>query len=320
MISDTFGRTAPMPDPRPLRRLEAMRTWRGVLILSYHRVGDGSSSPFDRSLWSASAEALDAHLELLVRSADVIGPSELTDALASTGRRVMLTFDDGYRDSYEIALPRLRAHGLPATFFLATGFLDRPRAAWWDELAWMVRHGMRPPADPEAEIRRLTARYQTLPPDRAAAMLDEVAERTGAGRCPPEQAAGEWMTWDMVRELRDAGMSIGGHTVDHPILSTLPAAEQELQIGACADRLRAELGMRMRWFAYPGGHRGAFGSETSAILTRRNVDVCFSSYGGFQPSGRWDPTNVARTTVGPRCDQRMLRAMLALPQLFARPS
>lgn len=320
MIAGKRDQAAALLERRPLRRLRTLPAWRGVLVLNYHRVGDPSGSPFDHRLWSASADALDAHLRILAREADVIGPPDLPAALAGRGRHVMLTFDDGYRDNHDIALPLLRAHGLRAAFFPATGFLDHPRAAWWDELAWMVRHAKHPPRDAEAAIAALTARYQTLAPAEAHALLDEVAQRTGAGRCPAAAAAGEWMTWDMVRELRDAGMWIGGHTVDHPILATLSLEEQAAQIDGCAARLEAELGEPMRWFAYPVGHRQAFTQATGRLLTGRGVAAAFSFYGGHQPSGQWNPADVPRTHVGPRCDERMLRAMLALPQIFARPS
>jgi peptidoglycan/xylan/chitin deacetylase (PgdA/CDA1 family) len=321
VIAGKRARAAALLDRRPLRRLDALAPWSGVLILNYHRVGDGSASDFDRTLWSATAEQFDAHLAHLARAVDVVGPADLPAALsAPSGRHVMLTFDDGYRDNHAIAYPLLRAHGLRATFFLTTGFLDRPCAAWWDELAWMVRHATVAPSDPEAAIRALTGRYKALAPHETEAFLDRVAERTGAGRCPPSRAADQWMTWDMARELRDGGMWLGGHTVDHPVLSTLSLAEQAAQIEGCAARLGAELGVPMDWFAYPIGDRNAFTQQTGRLLTTHGVRAAFSFYGGFQTTGNWNPTDVPRTHVGAGCDERMLRAMIAFPQIFARPS
>lgn len=302
----------------PRRPRTALSRWSGVLVLNYHRVGDAQASDADRSLWSATAEAFDLQLATLAHHADVIGPADLPDALAGRGRSVMLTFDDGYRDNFEIAYPLLRAHGLTATFFLTTGFLDRPRPAWWDELAWMVRHGTQPPVDAEPVIRALTEHYKTLPDDETAALLDRVAEETGAGRQPPESAREEWMTWDMARALRDGGMTLGGHTVDHPVLARLSAVDQRRQIDGCAKRLQAELGQPMRWFAYPVGARDTFTDETARILRQRGTRAAFSFYGGYRRSGPWDAMDVPRAEIGPRCDARMLRAMLSFPQLFAR--
>jgi peptidoglycan/xylan/chitin deacetylase (PgdA/CDA1 family) len=293
------------------------RRWNGVLILNYHRVGDASAHDGDHAMWSATAEAFDQQLAVIARHADVIGPEDLEGVLDSRGRAVMLTFDDGYRDNFEIAYPLLRAHGLTATFFLTTGFIDEPRPAWWDELAWMVRHGTNPPADPTPVIRQLTERYKALPASETAAFLRRVADETGAGPAPAGLGAEDWMTWDMARELRDAGMAVGGHTADHPILARLSPQDQEDEIRRCARRLRDELGEPMRWFAYPVGSRDAFTPDTARILREYGTRAAFSFYGGHQPAGRWNPMDVPRVHVGPSLDAPMLRAMLSVPRLFA---
>ncbi len=291
-----------------------------MLTLNYHRVGDATGQPWDRTLWSATAEAFDAQLAVLARDAEVIAPDDVSAALRSgrRGRRVMITFDDGYRDNREIAFPLLRRHGLPATFFLATGFLDRPHVAWWDELAWMVRRGGGDPDAHDARIRELCERYKSLPAEQAGALLDEVAERTGAGRCPAGEADGLWMTWDHARELRDGGMRIGGHTVSHPLLSRVSVERQEEEIAGCARRLERELGAPMAWFAYPVGSRDAFTPETQRILAAHGVELAFSFYGGFGRFAAWDPLDVPRVHVGPHYSPALLFAALVAPRLFAR--
>jgi peptidoglycan/xylan/chitin deacetylase (PgdA/CDA1 family) len=294
--------------------------WRGVLTLNYHRVGDAVGQPWDRTLWSTDAAGFDAQLALLAREADVIAPADVADALRSgrPGRRVMITFDDGYRDNYEVAFPLLRRHGLPATFFLTTGFLDCPHVAWWDELAWMVRRGGGEADGHDAEIRALCEHYKALPSERAEALLDEVAARTGAGRCAPAHAEELWMTWEMARALRDGGMTIGGHTVTHPLLARVPVARQREEIAGCAARLADELGEQMRWFAYPVGSRDAFTEQTQALLHEQGVVFAFSFYGGVGRFDAWDPLDVPRVHVGPHTTPALLAAALALPQRFAR--
>lgn len=301
----------------PVRRLSS---WNGVLILNYHRVGDAEASQADRSLWSASAEQFDDQLAWLSRHADVIGPDDLEETVqrGRRGRHVMLTFDDGYRDNYEIAFPLLQAYGVTATFFLTTGFLDNPRLPWWDEIAWMVRQGDTPPDQQAAKIGELTARYKQLPASMTKRFLNDLGREHGCGRCPREVGASEWMTWDMAREMRDGGMSIGGHTVDHPVLSSLPVSRQEQQVVTCARRLKKELGEPMRLFAYPVGSRQAFTAETMRILRRHQVRMAFSFYGGYQRFGGWNSMDIPRAHMGPRCDVPTLRAMLNFPQLFAR--
>jgi peptidoglycan/xylan/chitin deacetylase (PgdA/CDA1 family) len=333
---------AALLDRRPLRgAIERFGRWRGVLVLNYHRIGDRDGQPWDRTLWSADAATLDEQLSVLARCTEVIGPEDLQAGGGGRwGRRVMITFDDGYRDNYELAFPLLRRHGLGATFFLATGFVDRPHAPWWDEIAWMVRRssadrlttvdgplamedmplgGLRLDAGRrEASIAELVAAYKRLGGAECERFLDRLAEATGSGRCPVEQAAEQWMTWEMVREMLAAGMSIGGHTVSHPILAQVSVEEQSDEIVGCAERIEQETGMAMRWFAYPVGAADAFTAETKRLLSAAGAELAFSFYGGRAGRGRWDPYDVPRVHVGPEHDRRLLWAMVHAPAVFAR--
>jgi peptidoglycan/xylan/chitin deacetylase (PgdA/CDA1 family) len=248
-----------------LRRAGA---WRGLLALTYHRIGDAQSSALDRAVFSATGEDFERHVTHLAREADVIGLDDVPAALRGRGRRVLITFDDGYRDAYDVAFPILRAAGLPAVFFLATGYLDHPRLSWWDELAWMGAGA--------ADI----AAYKRLGPAEAEAFLEAAGERSGRGRAPAAAADGVWMTWDMAREMRDAGMGFGGHTVDHPVLARLPAAGQEEQIRGCAARLAGELGITMRAFSYPVGSPDAFDETTRRLVAEAGCEVAFAFAGG----------------------------------------
>jgi peptidoglycan/xylan/chitin deacetylase (PgdA/CDA1 family) len=321
------------PPLRPLVR--RLPRWRGVLGLNYHRIGDPSCEPWDRTLWSTDAETLDAQLRLLARHAEVVGPEQLIAAQRDDrpGRRVIVTFDDGYRDNYELAFPLLRSHGLTATFFLATGFLDRPRAPWWDEIAWMVRSATvtelpaadwlpRPlslaPPSQDAAIADLVAHYKRLPGDRGEPFLERLATALGCGRCPAAAAGDLWMTWEMARALRDGGMTIGGHTVTHPLLARLTADEQRAEIDGCAERLERQLGEPMRWFAYPVGSRDAFDGSTKELLRGRDVELAFSFYGGLGSFACWDPLDVPRVHVGPGYSLALLHTALHIPRGFAR--
>jgi peptidoglycan/xylan/chitin deacetylase (PgdA/CDA1 family) len=316
------------------RALKLLGSWRGVLVLNHHRIGDRARTPWDRAMFSASTEELDRQLGTLARLAEVIGPEELEQAMrAAPGRRVLITFDDGYRDNYELALPLLRAHGLTASFFLTSGFLDDPRAAWWDEIAWMVRHaggarrGARNRNDPdrpgphheahqEARIATLLARYKACADGEH--FLAELARELGSGRCDTGAAESQWMTWEMARELRAAGMSIGGHTVTHPVLAHLSRERQREEIVGCAQRLREELGEPMRWFAYPVGARDTFTATTAELLRECSVELAFSYYGGFAGPSRWSPLDVPRVHVDAALAPRLLLQISATRRSVSR--
>ncbi|HEX7244259.1 MAG TPA: polysaccharide deacetylase family protein [Solirubrobacterales bacterium] len=312
-----------------LRRLP---TWDGVLTLCFHRIGAREGSAWERTIWDTTLEELDRRLRFLRRHAQVIAPEEMLGMEAAPrGPHVLLTFDDGYREWATEVLPLLRAHGVRAAFFLATGFIDEPRAPWWYELPWMARSAgveelpaggwldepLRLDGDRDAAADALLDAYKELPGERCEAFLEWVAEASGSGRCDAGVVREDWLTWDMARELRDAGMEIGGHTVDHPVLARLPAAAQREQISACARRIEAELGREMRMFAYPVGIPDSFDEQTKAALREEGVQLAFGYHGGYARADRpLDRLDVPRVTGG--MEPQILGATLALPQVFAR--
>ncbi len=315
---------------RPAVRLAP--AWNGILVLNYHRIGDAAATPFDPDLFSATADAFDRQCRFLARELDVIGLDQLDDALdTGAGRFAMITFDDGYRDNAELALPILRAHRLPATFFIATSFLDNPHLAWWDEIAWMVNHATAtslPPGPwsntplslaPTAAamtIRALLRCYKRLPANEATALVDELARLTGAGRFDGDASA-LWMTWEMARELHASGMAIGGHTVSHQLLSRLPLDQQAAEIAGSRDRIAHEIGVPPTGFAYPVGKPGAFTADAKRLLAEHGFTAGFAFDGGYQTFTTVDRFAIPRAHVGYTMSDAAFRALVRLPRLFA---
>jgi peptidoglycan/xylan/chitin deacetylase (PgdA/CDA1 family) len=307
--------------------------WSGVLVLNYHRIGHVASTPLFRDAMSATPADFDRQLAFLARNADVIGGNDLPHVLrAGRGRHVMITFDDGYLDNYEIAFPLLTRHGLPATFFICTGLLDGRGLAWWDEISWTVRTSSRReiPAGPwfetavplgedrEPAIKAVIERFRALPGDQTGAFLDHIAEAAGTGRAGAAIARNLWMTWDNVRELRNAGMTIGAHTVTHPILARLTAEKQREEIAGSRSRIAVELGEAPTLFAYPVGKPHTFNADSRDALRAAGFGYAFSFYGGHQPFAPVDRFDIRRTHVDWRTSMPVFQAMVTLPKLFAR--
>jgi peptidoglycan/xylan/chitin deacetylase (PgdA/CDA1 family) len=308
--------------------------WKGILVLNYHRMGSPDGSGFARDLWSATAEDFDAHLRMLKRNFDVVSPADLLERPITRRRRILLTFDDGYRDSYEIALPILRRHGLPATFFIVPGFIDDPGVSWWDEICWMVDHApvgilalpehglvdieLTGPVSRNEASALLAHVYKGLAGGRTNDFLELLGDRTGAGRCPREMGADLWMSWDQVRELRDEGMTIGGHSLTHPVLARLDHHAQSQEIEGCAQRLREELGVHMEFFSYPVGLDDAYDLSTRELLEHAGVRLAFAYTGGYSDRAIADPMAVPRASVAHTMSITRFAASLTAPQLFAR--
>lgn len=303
--------------------------WTGIVTITYHRIGDGRTSLFDRGLWSATPEDFDKQLRWLKAHFDLISPDDIPFALrARSGRHVLITFDDGFRDNFTEARPILQCNKIRATFFVTTGFIDSPRLPWWDEIAWMVRASPRTSmtlpgylAGPlelgeksrESAIRAVLRVYYKLPCDATRAFLDCLAEAAGVARPRPAEAMDMWMTWDMLRAMLADGMTIGGHTVSHEILSRMPRKAQVDEIRGCGERLQEELGKPMRTFSYPVGQLDSFNADSRECLRALGVRTAFSYYGGFRPYAQWDNYDIPRLAIEQDMTFHQFRAALMAP-------
>ena len=117
----------------------------GTLILCYHRVAEGIEDPF---YLCVRPDNFAAHLEELSRARE---PSTLADVSVPSRRpRVVVTFDDGYRDNLTTALPIAESLGVPITVFVTSGILANRNGFWWDRLGTLLRS--RPPHVREIDL------------------------------------------------------------------------------------------------------------------------------------------------------------------------
>jgi len=207
-------------------------------------------------------------------------------------RAAAITFDDGYADNHDQALPILQRHGLSATFFVATAFLDGGRM-WNDTIIEAVR-GCRADAlrfEPagideamplggaaqrRALIERVIGHAKYLPPAQRQVLVDEFA-----ARCAAPLPTDLMMSSEQVRRLRRAGQLVGAHTASHPILARLPRDEAEREIRLGREALQALLDEPVALFAYPNGKPGQdYRDETVAIVRELGFDAAVSTAWG----------------------------------------
>jgi peptidoglycan/xylan/chitin deacetylase (PgdA/CDA1 family) len=275
------------------RNFLTRRQNRGKLaVLGYHRVGDFSSTAWDPMLFTATAADLDRHITFLKKDHRIVGLDEALAIAAGHEKTkttsVLLTFDDGYLDNFEAALPVLKAHFVSAVFFLVSGFLERKIVPWWDQIAWMCRRAQR--SDGAAWIDR----YKN-PNINQSEFWAELESATQLSR--PSDPGGLFLNPGQARVLLAAGMSIGAHTCTHPILAQLGTVEQQREIAESKSLLEAQLGTRIDTFAYPVGSRDAFTGETVELLRASGYRAAFSYYGGINTPGNVDPFDLKRIPV-----------------------
>ena len=117
-----------------------------LLILNYHRLGNADITPFDSGVFSATADEFNSQMTYLkcrFHLATLEEALEIVRGKRIRGTTVVITFDDGYLDNYEIAFPILHAHGIQGVFFLPTAFIGTGKLPWWDIIAFIVKNSLR---------------------------------------------------------------------------------------------------------------------------------------------------------------------------------
>lgn len=224
-------------------------------------------------------------------------------------RALAITFDDGYADNHDVALPILQRHGLPATFFVATGFIGNG-CMWNDTVIAAVRTcnqdvvrldalgGEPAPAKTAVErralIERLLRALKHLAPAERAIAVERVAQQCALPQRPRPRPM---MDASQVRALYRAGMQVGAHTVSHPILSVLDDAEARAEIIGSKHALESLLDAPVTLFAYPNGRPHQDYDARSVRLTREGgYTAAVSTAWGSARTGQADPYQLPRFT------------------------
>ncbi|MGZ3939328.1 MAG: polysaccharide deacetylase family protein, partial [Flavisolibacter sp.] len=181
--------------------------------------------------------------------------------------RFLLTFDDGFREIYDIIAPILLDKGIPATYFICSSFLDNHELHYHHKaslLVDLIRKGI--PTQAEGEIKKILVNMGiffsqlsegVLKIDyRRQEVLDNIAEILQVDFQMYLKTKQPYLTSGQVRELIDQGFTIGAHSIDHPHYSGLSLPEQLEQTIGSVKRIRETFGLDYGAFAFPHDDHG----------------------------------------------------------------
>lgn len=308
---------------------------RFLTILNYHRVAPPTAvAETDSGVQDATPASFESHLRLVREHFNPIALGDLLGHLEGESlppNPVLVTFDDGYRDNVDEALPILRRHGVRAVFFIATHYVGERRLYWWDRISWIVKHARRRrfqvPGLGQLEVdgedgSTVERRLHRLVKERRAldlqAFLDELAEAADAPwnrTVEDDLVARHVMTWDDVRTLRREGMDVGSHTRTHRVLQTVPYDQLEGELAGSRSDLEAVLGEKIQTIAYPVG-RPVRDPAVRQAIEAAGYRLGFTYDTGRQYLRALDPLDVRRFAIERSDSDRVLRVRIALPWLL----
>lgn len=291
-----------------------------AVILLYHGVTKSRSRGIENfSKKHLPLKEFDAQMKYLKNRTNVFTLRELAGMLVRYAdlppKSVAVTFDDTFKNVHDVALPVLKKYGIPATFFVSTGFINKNRRFWVDELERILNlnkngsiripfsnkvknFSFKSEKEKVSALLNIKALLKNIDPDARERVMKAIGDTSAAIDCGKEIPNYDNLSWGDLRGL-DAppDYEIGGHTVNHEILSYLSKCRLRFEIRDCVDTLEKRLGHGIDLFSYPEGQVKHFNENVIRELKRAGIKICPSAVSGVNYKGQ-DPFYLKRIMVG----------------------
>lgn len=276
-----------------------------AFILMYHRVlASGGNQPyFVQSGMYVSASSFEKQIAFLRDRFEVVFFEDLVEKVLNGGDisgHCAITFDDGWLDNYTDAFPLLKKYRVPATIFLATGFVDRGKIFWPEEICCYLDRSMGDmltfDSAPPSYVRfsEEISRYSQGIRETFFNRSIEILKRYSPGE--REEILGylrdmfktdpmlrQILSWDEAREMLSSGLvRFGAHTVNHEILDQVPLQKVRDEISASREAIERRLGGKVRSFAYPNGNHN---NSIRMVLKESGFDAAVTTRKGYLSTG-----------------------------------
>lgn len=305
---------------------------KSLVIFNYHRIRSEKQKEllFDEGVYGPTQEEIYEHLKWLSLNANIISEQDLLDHVR--GRKdlphssVMVTFDDGYRDNAELALPIIKEFRIPAVFFISTRAIEERELGWWDTIAYLIKKTKRRTLivknkvfdlslSKKGAIEELQSWMRMMRADETRFLVEEIALACGVSLPDFETRSRELMSWFQIKEAIAAGITIGSHTHTHRVLATLSLSEQLEEFKISKIILERELKQTVRSIAYPVGSYHDYYLETGALAEQSGYELAFSFQTGSNAIGKMNPFGIRRVSAEESIP--LTCAAVSFPTVFA---
>jgi peptidoglycan/xylan/chitin deacetylase (PgdA/CDA1 family) len=304
----------------PFPRFERINTPKFV-ILCYHGIGE-SGNPLGVA---PTRELFEAQMRFLRENYRVASLDEACRELSGGAKSepgVVITFDDGYRSTYTVALPILQKYRLPATVYLTLESVEKGQVAWYDrvflamavapsgELQLDLQLGLQGPW--RFQLNTPEDRLRTLPNSQRSCCCALLENKIGL---PQNALSSRVLSWEEIHTMHQAGIAFGSHTLTHPVVSQLAPQELEQELGASKCVLEKKLGVPVLDFAFPFGKASDCSPVALEMLSRCGYRSAVTTVPGVN-TPQVNPFELRRLQVG--SDGSLARFAFDLGRAFLR--
>lgn len=289
-----------------------------AVVLMYHRVLPTDADSFSAAGITVSPTSFALQMRFLSKHFAPLSAGQFLDCMQQgrfPRRACLITFDDGWADNAETALPILTRYEVPAVFFVTTGYVGTERTFWQESLTrWLFEASRRPTAAgpllrelgleelmhaSDQDARRLVRDYVTGLKIEDKSTVEELSRRIRSTLFDDADRGlrygdDRFMSWDAVRTLAASrGCSIASHSHDHVPLTRLQPAEVAVDLAQSQRALQQQGLATSGCFAYPNGDHD---DSVVAAVSQAGVRLAFTTlHGHVHPSD--DPLRLRRINV-----------------------
>jgi len=303
-------------------------------MIYYHSVSDRNLPHLHYMIRMKSSQEMQKDLEYLSKKYDFISVSDFLNSTNHDSKRkpeLILTFDDGYHELYDIVQPILLRMGIPAVIFIPSNFLDNCELFYRCKIS-IIRDRLQHDKDLRNSLNSkveqlsssLTSNYDIKTALRRmnygdSRLIDEIAELLGIDFQEYLTKNTPYLTSGQVKDLLHNGFEIGAHSIDHPFYGRIPLQEQLKQSIESLDLISSKYSLPYRYFALPHSDHGI--TEAYFQKMKTHADIILGGYGklAFSEYRYYQRFSIEKYAVSPSAAWHCERLKVDLKARFEHP-
>lgn len=282
-----------------------------VIVLTYHRVGNPTEFPWNFPL--VTMQNFENQIKYLRKTYNIISLNTLVNHIRDrepmSGKSVVITFDDGYRNNFTHAYPVLKRYSIPATINLVTAHIGTGNLFWWDKIKYVLWNTKLKKIDlgefGEHRLQSINDRVRLasninqklkIKPEKEKNLIIKKTIHVSGVHIPANLGKELILSWDDIMEMNNNDITFGAHSLTHPNLAKLPTEQARHEITCSKRSIEERIGREVTVFCYPNGD---FNTEIIKLVndagfycafttTPRIVDSKTSFYELGRISGGWN--------------------------------